>query len=80
MSTTLPSAPYLPSAALPPQATPHTACKTILAATIATSLLSEVREGLSKLKETPHLVGILANDDPAAKLYAEWTRKTCEAK
>lgn len=61
---------------------PPTACKTILAATIASSLLSEVRDSLSKLnlKEPPHLVGILANDDPAARLYAEWTRKTCEAK
>lgn len=57
-----------------------TACRTILAGTIATSLLLEVRESISKLKETPHLVGILANDDPAARLYAEWTRKTCEAK
>jgi hypothetical protein len=28
----------------------------------------------------PHLLGILANTDPAAKVYAEWTGKTCEEK
>jgi hypothetical protein len=83
MSTTSPQDSNPPQAP-PPTSTAQvpqpTACKTILAAKIATSLLAEVRESLSKLKETPHLVGILANNDPAAKLYAEWTRKTCEAK
>jgi methylenetetrahydrofolate dehydrogenase (NAD+) len=27
----------------------------------------------------PLLVGILANDDPAAVKYADWTRRACEA-
>jgi len=62
------------------QPPPATACKVVLANNIAKSLLSEVQDGLSKLKNPPHLLGILGNDDPSAKLYAEWTGKTCEAK
>ena len=27
----------------------------------------------------PKLVGFLANDDPAARSYAQWTKKACEA-
>ena len=53
------------------------ACKVILAGTVARSLLSEIQEGLSKLDQPPHLVGFLANDDPGAKMYADWTSKTC---
>ena len=51
-------------------------CKTILAGTIAKGLQAEVNEGLTKLSKKPHLLGILANDDPAAKVYAGWTGKT----
>lgn len=51
-------------------------CKTILAGTIAKGLQAEVNEGLAKLAKTPHLLGILANDDPAAQVYADWTGKT----
>lgn len=57
---------------------PQTLCKTILANTIAKSLLAEVQSGLTKLSTPPHLLGILANDDPAAKIYADWTGKTCK--
>jgi methylenetetrahydrofolate dehydrogenase (NAD+) len=57
-----------------------TSCKTILAGTIAKGLLSEVQAGLSKLDRQPHLLGILGNDDPAAKVYANWTQKTCKEK
>jgi methylenetetrahydrofolate dehydrogenase (NAD+) len=56
----------------------ETLCKTILANTIAKSLQAEVQTNLSKLSSTPHLLGILANDDPAAKVYADWTGKTCK--
>jgi len=52
-------------------------CKVFLAGTICKGLLSEVREGLSKLEEKPKLVGFLANDDPAAMMYADWSAKTC---
>ena len=30
-------------------------------------------------KNPPKIVGFLANDDPAAKSYAKWTKKACEA-
>lgn len=52
-------------------------CKVVLAANIANNLLVEVRDGLNLLDRVPHLLGILANADPAAKLYADWTAKTC---
>jgi methylenetetrahydrofolate dehydrogenase (NAD+) len=55
-------------------------CKTILASTIAKGLLHEVNDGLRTLGSKPHLLGILANDDPAAKVYADWTGKTCKDK
>ena len=51
-------------------------CKVILAGTIAKGLLTEVQAGLSKLDRKPHLLGILGNTDPAAKVYADWTEKT----
>ncbi|KAL8798831.1 MAG: hypothetical protein Q9182_006353 [Xanthomendoza sp. 2 TL-2023] len=57
---------------------PPTSCKVVLAGSIAKSLQLEVREGLSKLDRKPMLVGFLANKDPAARLYADWTNGTCE--
>lgn len=57
-----------------------TLCKTILAGNIAKGLLDEVQAGLRKLERKPHLMGILANTDPAAELYASWTQKTCHEK
>ncbi|KIW92348.1 uncharacterized protein Z519_07332 [Cladophialophora bantiana CBS 173.52] len=56
---------------------PLTSCKVILAGTIAKGLLAEVQAGLKELDRKPHLLGILANNDPAAKVYADWTEKTC---
>lgn len=61
------------------QGTPAS-CKVILASSIAKSLLDEVSEGLKSLDRAPHLRGILANADPAARLYADWTEKTCKEK
>ncbi|KAH9873938.1 NAD-dependent 5,10-methylenetetrahydrafolate dehydrogenase [Plenodomus lingam] len=52
-------------------------CKVILANNIAKSLLEEVRGGLSKIDRKPLLVGFLSSADPAARVYAEWTGKTC---
>lgn len=60
----------------PPPAT----CKIITAATVAEGLLQEVRTSLQKLDRAPLLVGFLANSDPAAKMYANWTEKTCKQK
>lgn len=55
-------------------------CKVVLAGTVAKGLLVEVSEGLLKLKKSPLLVGLLANKDPAARKYAEWTDRTCREK
>ncbi|KAL7276489.1 Methylenetetrahydrofolate dehydrogenase [NAD(+)] [Rhizina undulata] len=52
-------------------------CKVVLAGTIAKGLLKEVQDGLAKLGRRPLLVGFLANSDPAARMYADWTGKTC---
>lgn len=53
--------------------------RTILASTIAKTYISEVEDGVRKLGRSPKLVGFLANADPAAKMYAEWTGKTSES-
>merc|ERR1712137_84299 len=52
-------------------------CKVILANNIAKGLLDEVRDGLAKIGRKPLLVGFLSSSDPAARVYAEWTGKTC---
>ncbi|AOW01582.1 hypothetical protein B0I72DRAFT_136055 [Yarrowia lipolytica] len=54
-------------------------CKTILASTIAKPFTEEVENGVSQLGRKPRLVGFLANNDPAAKMYADWTGKTSES-
>jgi methylenetetrahydrofolate dehydrogenase (NAD+) len=61
-------------------ATQNGACKTVLAGSIAKSLLNEVKDGLQHLDRVPKLHGFLANKDPAAKMYADWTAKTCKEK
>ena len=55
-------------------------CKVVLAQSIAKKLLTEVDENLVNLGRTPILVGFLANIDPAARMYADWTAKTCKEK
>lgn len=55
-------------------------CKVVLANNIAKDLLNEVQKDVSRLGRNPLLVGFLANDDPAARMYADWTRRTCEEK
>jgi methylenetetrahydrofolate dehydrogenase (NAD+) len=59
-------------------------CKIVTATAIAAELLGEVRGNLNTLtleKEyEPLLVGFLANDDPAAEKYAEFTAKTTREK
>lgn len=56
---------------------PATGCKVVLAGTIAKGLLAEVATSLAKLNDQPRLVGLLANDDPAAQMYADWSAQTC---
>ncbi|KAF2769462.1 hypothetical protein EJ03DRAFT_336160 [Teratosphaeria nubilosa] len=58
--------------------TAASSCKFILSAAIAKSLLREVEEDLQKLGRAPALHGFLANKDPAARMYADWTSKTCK--
>ncbi|KAI5955044.1 MTD1 [Candida jiufengensis] len=53
--------------------------RTILASTIAKPYQDEVIAAVKKLSFRPTLVGFLANGDPAAKMYANWTGKTCES-
>ncbi|KAI5796546.1 methylenetetrahydrofolate dehydrogenase [Geopyxis carbonaria] len=65
-----------PTTAAP--AAPATACKVVLAGSVASKLMAEVRADLAQLGRKPLLVGFLANADPAAKMYADWTKKTCE--
>ncbi|KAK0867181.1 Methylenetetrahydrofolate dehydrogenase [NAD(+)] [Friedmanniomyces endolithicus] len=52
-------------------------CKTVLAGAIPKSLLAEVIADLRKLDNAPRLHGYLANTDPAARMYADWSAKTC---
>lgn len=59
---------------------PPATCKVVSAATVAEGLLKEVRASLEKLERAPLLVGFLANSDPAARMYANWTEKTCKQK
>lgn len=62
----------------------HKTCKVVTAEAIAKNLLVEVKETLAKVQggnqAKPTLVAFLANDDPAAVKYAEWSKKTCEDK
>ena len=62
------------------QTKPASSCKVVSAASVAKELLSEVKQGLLKLEKEPLLVGFLANNDPAAHKYAEWTDRTCQEK
>lgn len=57
-----------------------TSCKVVLAGTVAKSLMTEVSQDLASLHHTPLLVGFLANTDPAARKYVEWTDRTCQEK
>jgi methylenetetrahydrofolate dehydrogenase (NAD+) len=61
-------------------ATSPSNCKVVLAGSIAKALQVEVAEGIGKLNRAPLLVGFLATSDPAARVYAEWTGKTCREK
>jgi methylenetetrahydrofolate dehydrogenase (NAD+) len=63
-----------------PVSPPPATCKVVLAGGIASKLMAEVKADLAKLGRKPLLVGFLANSDPAAKMYADWTGKTCEEK
>lgn len=50
----------------------------ILSSAVAKQYIDEISELVKNLDSQPHLVGFLANDDPAAQMYANWTGKTCD--
>ncbi|KAI7865658.1 hypothetical protein BDF14DRAFT_1729942 [Spinellus fusiger] len=52
-------------------------CKTILASKVSASFRDQIKKDIKERNVNPTLVGFLANDDPAAIKYAEWTAKTC---
>lgn len=51
-------------------------CRVVTCQSAIGDLLAEVREEQQLLSRPPHLVAFLANSDPGAKQYAEWTEKT----
>ena len=57
--------------------------KKIDSSSIAAPFRTEVRNQVQKLKsagiDAPLLVGLLANNDPSARQYAEWTGRACQA-
>lgn len=61
-------------------AAPQPLCKVVLANNIAKNLLQEVAAGIKALERPPQLHGFLANRDPAGRMYADWTAKTCKDK
>lgn len=56
---------------------------TVLASKISKEYVDEITKKVEALKsirpEGPLLVGFLANGDPAAEMYASWTKKTSES-
>lgn len=55
-------------------------CKVVQAGNVASQLLTEVSQNIPSLSKVPLLVGYLANQDDAARSYAEWTSRTCREK
>ncbi|RWS28007.1 methylenetetrahydrofolate dehydrogenase-like protein [Leptotrombidium deliense] len=53
-------------------------CKTILAADVASSFRDALKQKISERKIKAKLVGYLANKDPSAEKYAEWTARSCK--
>ncbi|EJS42840.1 mtd1p [Saccharomyces arboricola H-6] len=58
--------------------------RTILASKVAETFNTEIVNNVVEYKKThndqgPLLVGFLANNDPAARMYATWTQKTSES-
>lgn len=54
-----------------------TICKTVLSSTVASHFRNQTRKFILETGIKPTLVGFLANQDPAAKKYAEWTERSC---
>ncbi|KAJ1909046.1 Methylenetetrahydrofolate dehydrogenase [NAD(+)] [Tieghemiomyces parasiticus] len=52
-------------------------CKTVLASEVAKPFVEQLKQAIQHDGLRPKLVGFLANTDPSAAKYAEWTAKTC---
>lgn len=52
-------------------------CRVVSAGSIAKDILEDISQSLEDIDRIPKLIGFLANVDPGARLYAEWTGKTC---
>lgn len=48
----------------------------VLAGTVAKKFIDEITGQVSRLEKPPKLVGFLANSDPAARTYADFTKRT----
>ncbi|KAJ3233166.1 hypothetical protein HDU81_002468 [Chytriomyces hyalinus] len=71
------TAPALPLPA-PAKPAPSGPTRVVLASEVAAAYINDLKKAVSEKKTAPLLVGFLANNDPAAKKYAEWTGKTCQ--
>ena len=40
---------------------------------------NEIKQEIEKCDRKPKLIGFLANSDPAAEMYAQWTGKSCQS-
>ncbi|KAL7469132.1 hypothetical protein ACHAXS_009383 [Conticribra weissflogii] len=82
-TNTTPSAKPTITAPTPAPTTLAPGAQKIDAGNVAQPFRNEIRAQIAKLKaqsiEPPLLVGLLANSDPAAKKYAEWTGRACTA-
>ncbi|KAI9282828.1 hypothetical protein BC943DRAFT_328379 [Umbelopsis sp. AD052] len=56
---------------------PVASCKTVLASKVSASFRDQIKKDIKERDIRPKLVGFLANEDPAAVKYAQWTAKTC---
>ena len=54
-------------------------CEVVNASKVAEVFVKELKAKIEKNKLKPKLVGFLANDDPSAVTYANWTGKSCSA-
>ncbi|VEU21212.1 DEKNAAC102148 [Brettanomyces naardenensis] len=54
-------------------------CKVVPASRIAKKYTEEIKAQTAKMDHKLTLVGLLANGDPAAKMYASWTGKTANS-
>ncbi|EEB06086.1 methylenetetrahydrofolate reductase [Schizosaccharomyces japonicus yFS275] len=58
------------------EAQPSHYCKVVFASKVAEPFITELKKVSSTFEKPLKLVGFLANKDPAARMYAEWTGKT----